>query len=111
MRLGMGLFYTRGLARVDSVREAGRQAVPVMAASAVLFILAAITEGFLSPSSAPYLIKVAWSILSSAMITLYFVILGFPRGDRDGASLVRTARYADLIDSPETTKGGDGDAT
>jgi uncharacterized membrane protein SpoIIM required for sporulation len=111
LRLGMGLFYTRGLSRVDSVREAGRQAVPVMAASAVLFVLAAFTEGFLSPSGAPYLVKVAWSIMSSAMITLYFVILGFPRGDRDGASLVRTARYSDLVDSRGKMEGGDADAT
>ena len=39
LRLGMGLFHTKGLSRVDSVREAGRQSIPVMAASAVLFIL------------------------------------------------------------------------
>jgi uncharacterized membrane protein SpoIIM required for sporulation len=110
LRLGLGLFHTRGLARVDSVRLAGRQAVPIMAASAVLFVLAAFTEGFLSPSGAPYLIKVMWSIFSSGLVTLYFVILGFPRQDSSGASLVRTARYADLIDADDdatvSTSGG-----
>lgn len=107
LRLGMGLFFTRGLSRVDSIREAGRQSVPVMAASAVLFILAAFTEGFLSPSGAPYLIKVFWSIMSSGMITLYFVVLGFPRSHSAGSSLVRTARYADLVDSQVPVDGGD----
>ena len=111
LRLGMGLFYTRGLSRVDSVREAGRQAVPVMAASAVMFILAAFTEGFLSPSAAPYLAKVAWSIISSGLITLYFVILGFPRRHGESTSLVRTARYADLVDPRGELDGGDVDAT
>jgi uncharacterized membrane protein SpoIIM required for sporulation len=99
LRLGMGLFYTGGLTRMDSMREAGRQAVPIMSASAALFVLAAFTEGFLSPSGAPYLIKVAWSILSSALITLYFVVLGFPRGPNNPASLLRSARYAELVDA------------
>ncbi|QDV82463.1 stage II sporulation protein M [Planctomycetes bacterium TBK1r] len=111
LRLGMGLFYTRGLSRVDSVRQAGRDAVPVMAASATMFVLAAFTEGFLSPSGAPYLIKVAWSIFSSGMITLYFVVLGFPRNESERGSLVRTARYADLVDSRVSADDGDRDAT
>ncbi len=79
LRLGVGLFSTRGLARIDSLRESAMQAVPVMAASAVLFSLAAFTEGFLSPSPAPYLFKAMWAVLSSGMISFYFVILGFPR--------------------------------
>lgn len=111
LRIGMGLFYTRGLSRVESVRRSGREAVPVMAASAVMFILAAFTEGFLSPSAAPYLIKVSWSIISSALISFYFVILGFPRRQGDGGSLVRTARYADLLDARADVDGGNSDAT
>lgn len=111
LRLGMGLFYTRGLSRSDSVREAGRQAVPVMAASAALFVLAAFTEGFLSPSTAPYLVKVVWSIMSSGLITFYFVILGFPRGTGEAVSLVRTARYADLVDAGDIVGVEDNDAT
>ncbi|MCC9603802.1 stage II sporulation protein M [Stieleria sp. JC731] len=110
MRLGLGLFYTKGLSRVDSVRLAGRDAVPIMAASAAMFILAAFTEGFLSPSGAPYLVKVAWSIFSSGLITLYFVILGFPRQKTSERSLIRTARYADLVDrsSAETSSPPSG---
>ncbi|MCO8121408.1 stage II sporulation protein M [Stieleria sp. TO1_6] len=111
LRLGVGLFHTRGLSRVESVREAGRQAVPIMAASAVMFILAALTEGFLSPSGAPYLVKVVWSIVSSGLITMYFVILGFPRRESTDTSLVRTARYADLVDSRDPHAGGRVDAT
>ena len=79
LRLGVGLFHTQGLTRIDSLRENAMRAVPIMAGSAVLFTLAAFTEGFLSPSPAPYLLKAFWAILSSGLISFYFVILGFPR--------------------------------
>lgn len=79
LRLGVGLLSTGGLTRFDSLRENAIRAVPVMAASAVLFLLAAMTEGFLSPSPAPYVVKACWAILSSGLLSFYFVILGFPR--------------------------------
>ncbi|SMP63418.1 Uncharacterized membrane protein SpoIIM, required for sporulation [Neorhodopirellula lusitana] len=79
LRLGVGLFLTGGLTRMDSIRRSAHQSVPIMSAAAVLFVLAAFTEGFLSPSPAPYLFKALWAILSSAMISFYFVVLGFPR--------------------------------
>ncbi len=78
LRLGMGLFYTKGLARFDSMRQAATQAVPIMVASACLFFLAAMTEGFISPSPLPYLFKISWAILSAGLISFYFVVLGFP---------------------------------
>ncbi|MEM6980911.1 MAG: stage II sporulation protein M [Planctomycetota bacterium] len=78
LRLGLGLFDTRGLTRLDSLRRAASRAIPIMSAAAVLFVLAAFTEGFLSPSSAPYLLKAAWAVFSSSLISFYFVVLGFP---------------------------------
>ncbi|TWU40431.1 stage II sporulation protein M [Novipirellula artificiosorum] len=78
LRLGLGLFCTGGLTRYDSVRQSAAKAVPVMGASVVLFVLAAITEGFLSPSPAPYVFKALWAIMSSGLISFYFVVLGFP---------------------------------
>lgn len=79
LRIGVGWFATRGLTRIDSLRENGLQAVPIMAASATLFVMAAFTEGFLSPSPVPYTIKAIWAVLSSGMISFYFVVLGFPK--------------------------------
>lgn len=79
LRLGVGFFHTEGLTRMDSMRRSAHRSVPIMAAAATLFVLAAFTEGFLSPSPAPYLVKTAWAIMSSAMISFYFVVLGFPR--------------------------------
>lgn len=78
LRLGIGLFATGGLTRVDSLYRSARAAVPVVVASATLFFLAALTEGFISPSPLPYLFKAFWAIGSSGLISFYFVVLGFP---------------------------------
>ncbi len=95
LRMGVGLFCTGGLTRIDSLRNSAMRAVPVVAASVILFCLAAFTEGFISPSPAPYLFKALWAIISSGMISFYFVVLGFPR---------------DVLTSPQPS-GGDDDAT
>lgn len=79
LRLGVGLFSTGGLSRIDSLFRSAQLAVPIMVASAMLFFLAALTEGFLSPSPLPYTIKALWAILSAGLISFYFVVLGFPR--------------------------------
>jgi hypothetical protein len=53
--------------------------MPMMGAAMVLFFLAALTEGFLSPTSAPYWIKATFAVVSSLLLMVYFVVLGFPR--------------------------------
>lgn len=80
LRLGIGLFYTRGLTRYDSLRKNALRSVPIIVAASILFVLAAFTEGFISPSPLPYVVKAGWAIASSGLITFYFVVLGFPRG-------------------------------
>ena len=94
LRLGLGLFFTQGLTRSDSLRVSAIRAVPIVAASAVLFTLAAFTEGFLSPSPLPYLVKAMWSVLSSGLISFYFVVLGFPR-DTDQRILADRIRHGE----------------
>jgi hypothetical protein len=53
--------------------------MPIMGAAMIMFFLAAMIEGFLSPSAAPYWLKASVAILSSGALMFYFVILGFPR--------------------------------
>jgi uncharacterized membrane protein SpoIIM required for sporulation len=79
LRMGLGLFATAGLRRFDSLRLSALKAVPIMAGSAILFVLAAFTEGFISPSPLPYVVKALWSIMASGLLMFYFVVLGFPR--------------------------------
>ncbi|KAA1258884.1 hypothetical protein LF1_14080 [Rubripirellula obstinata] len=113
LRLGVGFFRTCGLMRMESLRESAMRAVPIMAASAALFCMAAFTEGFLSPSPAPYIVKAAWAVLSSGLISFYFVVLGFPR---DAFTRTPTANDGQpspfgFEDPPELTgSGGPNDA-
>jgi len=79
LRLGVGLFATSGLQRLESFRLNAERALPIIMAAVVLFILAAFTEGFLSPSPLPYFVKAAFAVMSSAGLMFYFVVLGFPQ--------------------------------
>lgn len=79
MRLGFSLVSTGGLNRGDSLRRAGREAMPTMAAAMVLFVGAALIEGFLSPSTVPYAVKAGVAAFSSMLLLFYFVVLGYVR--------------------------------
>jgi uncharacterized membrane protein SpoIIM required for sporulation len=83
LRLGFSWIFTDGYSRAASLRRAGEYCMPMMGAMMVLFFLAAMIEGFLSPSSAPYWLKAAVAIFSSGALTFYFIILGYPRGPRE----------------------------
>lgn len=79
LRLGLGWLQTHGLTRTASLYRARQRAMPVMGASMVLFFLAALIEGFISPSPLPYGVKALVALGSSGMLMVYFVILGYPR--------------------------------
>ena len=53
--------------------------MPIVGASVVLFVLAALIEAFISPSAAPLFIKQTIAVVSTLMLMFYFVILGYPR--------------------------------
>src|SRR5262249_40904040 len=80
LRLGLSWMMTRGMSRLSALVKAGREVMPVMGAAAVMFFMAALIEGFLSPSGAPYWVKAFVAILSSSLLAFYFGVLGFPRG-------------------------------
>jgi uncharacterized membrane protein SpoIIM required for sporulation len=79
LRLGWSWIFTDGYSRAASLRRTGEYCMPMMGAMMVLFFLAAMIEGFLSPSSAQYWVKASVAILSSGILMFYFVVLGFPR--------------------------------
>lgn len=81
MRLGFSMVYTRGLTRTASLRRAAKEAMPTIGAFIIMFALAALIEGFLSPSAAPYWVKAAVAVFSAGSLMFYFVVLGYPRGD------------------------------
>ena len=79
LRLGLAWIYTHGLTRGDSLRKTAREAMPIMGAAMLLFFGAAMLEGFLSPSEAPYWAKAGAAVVSSLLLMFYFVLLGMPR--------------------------------
>jgi uncharacterized membrane protein SpoIIM required for sporulation len=80
LKLGMSWMAPGDLTRMDSMRKVGREALPIMGAAAVMFFLAAMIEGFISPFAVlPFAVKVGVSVLSTMMLMFYFVVLGYPR--------------------------------
>lgn len=78
LRLGLGWLITGGLTRRDSFLQSGEKAMPIILVAVVLFVLAALVEGFISPSGLPYAVKVAVAIASAGVLMFYFCILGYP---------------------------------
>jgi uncharacterized membrane protein SpoIIM required for sporulation len=80
MRMGFALVDTHGLTRAAALRRAAGQAMPVMGAAMAMFFLAALIEGFLSPSAAPYWVKAGVAIASAVLLAAYYFLLGRERG-------------------------------
>jgi len=79
LRLGLAWMMPGNLSRYASLQKTGKEMMPVIMAAVVMFVMAAIIEGFLSPSAAPYWIKALVACVSSALLAFYFIVLGFPR--------------------------------
>lgn len=83
LRIGIrGWLFTDGLSRTASFQREGKRSIPIITVAGVLFFLAALTEGFISPSPLPYGFKAMWLIGSSTLLMFYFVVLGYPEPDR-----------------------------
>jgi uncharacterized membrane protein SpoIIM required for sporulation len=80
MRLGFSQVDTKGHSRGDSLRLAAKEAVPTACLCVILFILAAIIEGFISRAAIPYSMKAGIAVASSGIMMFYFVLLGYPQG-------------------------------
>jgi uncharacterized membrane protein SpoIIM required for sporulation len=76
LRLGWGLIDTQGQSRLASLRREAASALPAAGAAVVLFVLAAIVEGYVSASALPYWAKAAVAVVSAAIIVLYLALGG-----------------------------------
>ncbi|MDX1945551.1 MAG: stage II sporulation protein M [Pirellulaceae bacterium] len=79
LRLGLAWMMPGPFTRLASLQKAGKAMMPVILAAVLMFVIAAVIEGFLSPSPLPYEVKAGVAVISSALLTFYFVVLGFPR--------------------------------
>ena len=80
LRLGWGLVDTQGQSRLSSLRREAANALPALGAAVVLFVLAALVEGYVSASSLPYTAKAAVAIVSATAIIAYLMLGG--RGEQ-----------------------------
>jgi uncharacterized membrane protein SpoIIM required for sporulation len=76
LRMGWGLIDTQGQSRASSLRREAANALPAVGVAVVLFVLAALVEGYVSASSLPYWTKAAVAIVSGASIIAYLALGG-----------------------------------
>ena len=79
LRLGLSWLLPGHWSRLASLRRTAVQTMPLMGAAMAMFFLAALIEGFVSPSGMPYWFKATVAVVSSGMLSFYFIILGMPR--------------------------------
>ncbi len=81
LRIGVSWLTTQKWTRLSALVLAARRALPIAMTAFILFILAALLEGFVSPFSRhvfPWWIKGSISVISSGLLMFYFVVLGYP---------------------------------
>lgn len=79
LRLGFSLVSTAGQSRWASLESAAPRALELAVTAAILFMLAAFIEGFISPSALPYAAKLATCIVTTALLLAYVFGLGWDR--------------------------------
>jgi uncharacterized membrane protein SpoIIM required for sporulation len=85
MRLGFSLIDTHGYTRRESLRRAAHQAIAPASVSVILFCLAAVIEGFVSPSGLPYWVKASVALVSTIILLVYLLVLGYSPEAPDAA--------------------------
>jgi uncharacterized membrane protein SpoIIM required for sporulation len=83
LRMGYALVRTEGRTRVGSLRAQGPALARLALGAAVMLAIAALIEGFWSPSSLPYAVK--WGAAGGfwLAVMIYFVVAGRSRGGAD----------------------------
>ena len=80
LRLGLAWLAPGRWSRLASLRRTAEESLPLMGAAMAMFFLAALIEGLVSPTGLPYWVKASVAIVSSGMLSFYFILLGMPRG-------------------------------
>jgi uncharacterized membrane protein SpoIIM required for sporulation len=87
LNLGYRFFVTRGLSRAASMREAGREALPLVAGAALLLVISAGVEAFWSSRfTLPLPLRYGVGIGLWVLLILYFLFAGSSRRRGHGGS-------------------------
>ncbi len=82
LRLADALIRPGLLTRAESLRLAGREAVQMVLGGASLLVIAGLIEGFISPSSLPFWVRIPFGLLMGTLLYLYLIFAGRPRQQR-----------------------------
>lgn len=80
LRLGLGAVITGSRRRRDSLILAGRDAIRLVLGAGAMLIIAALIEGFLSPSALPAVIKFTFGAITLLFLIWYLGVYGWRRG-------------------------------
>jgi uncharacterized membrane protein SpoIIM required for sporulation len=90
--LGYRFFVTRGLSRGTSIKEAGEEALPIIAGSTLMLVIAAVIEAFWSSRhQLPLQLRIGSGAAVWILLLLYFVLAGKTATIRRSKSLDRPA--------------------
>ena len=84
LKIGLSWLVARGVNRLDALIQNSREALPIAMCAVALFCMAALIEGFVSPTSTtilPWWAKGFVAVASSMMLMFYLIVLGYPRTD------------------------------
>ena len=84
LKIGLSWLVARGVNRLDALIQNAREALPIAMCAVALFCMAALIEGFVSPTSdqfLPWWAKGMVATGSSVMLMFYLIVLGYPRTD------------------------------
>jgi len=81
VKLGYSIVFTNGRSRLASLRLAARDSVPTVCLATTMILMAAAIEGFWSPSSVPLPFKYGMCVLCTAILIVYFGVLGQEEDD------------------------------
>jgi len=77
MLLGYRFFVTNGLSRGASIKKAGQDALPIIAGSTLMIVIAAIIEAFWSSKHfLPFQIRIGSGVVLWFLLLLYFLFMG-----------------------------------
>ncbi len=86
MKIGLSWLASRGVNRMDAIIQNAREALPIAMCAVALFCMAAVIEGFVSPTTEkilPWWAKGMVATASSLLLMFYLIVLGYPRGDEE----------------------------
>jgi len=77
MLLGYSLFVTKGLTRGASIKKAGETALPIIAGSTIMLVIAAVIEAFWSSKhQLPLTLRISAGALMWVLVLFYFLFAG-----------------------------------